>query len=160
MATGVLCAALATGGGAPVLMGLVVATGALVWAVLPKRPRLRSAIRIDPLAAPVALLAAALFAPYSIDQLALQNAATGYHAQNPHLFDMAWMALTLVVLGMLAAVLVAARRLVVWVALGATATGVAGLAFGESMVWSAGVAGLGIAAAVVAVVHRRLGRRR
>ena len=30
-------------------------------------------------------------------EIALQNAATGHHAQNPHFFDMAWLVTALVV---------------------------------------------------------------
>ena len=36
-----LCAALAPGGGAPFLVGVIVVTGALLWLAMPLRPRLR-----------------------------------------------------------------------------------------------------------------------
>ena len=55
--------------------------------------------RVDPLLTPLALVAAAVATPYVLDQIALQNAATGHHAQNPHYFDMAWLVTTLVVVG-------------------------------------------------------------
>ena len=74
--------------------------------------------------------------------------------------DMAWMATTLVVLSILSAVLVAARRLVVWVAAGALGTGVAGLALGEGTAWSLAVVGVGAVAAGAAVLHQRLGWER
>ena len=111
MATGVATAAAAPGGGAPALVGIVVVSGALLWLALPVRPRLRLPVRVDPLLTPLALVAAAVATPYVLDQIALQNAATGHHAQNPHYFDMAWLVTTLVVVGILGAVLPAVRRL-------------------------------------------------
>ena len=93
---GAACAVAAQGGGAPILMVVVGITGALLWASLPVRPRLRVHVQIDPLVMPVALVAGAVLLPYAVDQLALQNAATtGLHAENPHYFDMAWISVTL-----------------------------------------------------------------
>ena len=131
--------------------------GALLWVALPQRPRLRADVQIDPVLAPVALLAAAVFTPYAIDQIGLQNAATGYHAKNPHFFDMAWMTFTLAAIALLASVLPAARGLVLWLALGALATGTAGVAFGESTTWSLLVLCLGLAAGGAAAVRHRVG---
>ena len=89
----------------PPSSGIVVVSGALLWLALPVRPRLRLPVQVDPLLTPLALVAAAVATPYVLDQIALQNAATGLHAQNPHYFDMAWMVTTLVVVGILGAVL-------------------------------------------------------
>lgn len=156
VATGVVCAAIAPGGGAPFLVGVVVVTGALVWAVLPRRPRLRRPVRLHPLLAPVALLGAALLLPYVVDQLAAQNAATGgHHAQNPHLFDMAWMSLCLVVLAALAALLPSTRRLASWFAVLVGVTGAAGLAFGEDATRSWLTLGVGALAGLAGVLARR-----
>ena len=70
--------------------------------------------------------------PYAVDQLALQNAATtGYHSQNPHLFDMAWVVTTLTVLALLGAVVREARGLFAWVAGACTVIGAAGLVHGR-----------------------------
>ncbi|HET7195710.1 MAG TPA: hypothetical protein VFI99_12060 [Nocardioides sp.] len=160
MATGTVCSVFAPGGGAPILMGIIVLTGGLVWLALPQRPRLRSPLQLDPIAAPLALVAAAVFTPYVIAQERLQNAATGYHAQNPHYFDMAWMTLALTVLCVLGALLPAARGLVAWLAAGATVTGVAGLAFGEGTTWSLIVLALGLATTVGVAVGDRLRRSR
>jgi len=151
------CAAVAPGGGAPILMAVIAVPGALLWAALPQRPRLRTPVQIDPVLAPVALLAAAVFTPYAIDQIGLQDAATGYHAQNPHFFDMAWMTLTLTTAALLASALPAARRMVLWLALGALVTGAAGVAFGESTTWSLLVLCLGLAAGASAAVRHRVG---
>jgi hypothetical protein len=99
--------------------------------------------------APVALLGAAVLLPYVADQLAAQNAATsGHHAHNPHLFDMAWMSLSLVALAVLAAVLPSARRLGCWFALFTVATGAAGLAFGEDASRSWTTLGVGALAGI------------
>lgn len=154
--TGVACAAVAPGGGAPFLVGVIAVTGALVWAVLPRRPRLRRRLQLHPVLAPVALLGAAVLLPYVADQLAAQNAATsGHHAHNPHLFDMAWMSLSLVALAVLAAVLPSARRLGCWFALFTVATGAAGLAFGEDASRSWTTLGVGALAGIGWALTRR-----
>lgn len=127
MVTGVVCAAAATGGGAPYLVGIIVVTGALVWLALPVRPRLRLPARIDPALAPVAFVAAAVSTPYVLDQIALQNAAIGHHAQNPHFFDMAWLVTALVGMAMLAALLPGVRRLAAAAGAGLAWTGLMGV---------------------------------
>jgi hypothetical protein len=134
---------------------VIVVTGALLWWALPVRPVLRSAVQIDPVLAPVALVAAAWFLPYAIDQVALQNAATGYHALNPHFFDLAWMVVTLTVLGGLSALLPAARSLMWWVAGSTLVLGVAGLVFGEPTTWSLLALGLGVLAGGAAALRTR-----
>ena len=154
--TGVVCSAIAPGGGAPFLVTAIAVTGAMVWLALPLRPRLRTRLQLHPVLAPVALLGSALLVPYVVDQLAAQNAVTGgHHAVNPHLFDMAWMSLCLVTLAILAALLPAARHLVVWFAACTSATGVAGLAFGEDSTWSLLVAGVGALAGIAGALTRR-----
>lgn len=51
----------APGGGAPVLMGVLAATGALLWLAVPQRPALRGLqVRLDPLLAPVAAVGGAV----------------------------------------------------------------------------------------------------
>jgi hypothetical protein len=155
---GVALAVAAPGGGAPVLMGIVAVTGGGLWLALPRRPRLRAAVSVDPLLAPAALLSAAVFAPYAVSQLALQNAATGLHAENPHFWDMAWLTVVLSVTALLAAALPTARSLMWWLAAGATVIGVAGLAFGEGVTWSGIVLGVGLLSTGAALVRRRLDR--
>lgn len=127
MVTGVVCAVAATGGGAPYLVGIIVVTGALVWLALPVRPRLRLPTRIDPALAPVAFVAAAVSTPYVLDQIALQNAAIGHHAQNPHFFDMAWLVTALVGMALLAALLTGVRRLAAAAGAGLAWTGLMGV---------------------------------
>lgn len=154
--SGAGCAVASQGGGAPVLMAVVGIPGALLWAALPQRPRLRVRVQVDPLLMPVALLASAVLLPYAVDQLALQNASTtGYHAENPHYFDMAWIAVTLAAHALLAALVPAARVLAVGFAAAMVWTGAAGLALGESTSWSLAVVACGTLAAAAAVVVRR-----
>lgn len=157
---GLLLCVVAPGGGAPALMGIITVPGALLWLALPRRPRLRTAVQVDALLAPVALVAAAVFTPYAVEQVGLQNAATGYHAQNPHFWDMAWMTLTITVVALLGSLLPAARWLVTWLAVGATVTGAAGLAFGEGTAWSLVVLSLGLVAGGAVAARRRLDRAR
>ena len=153
--SGVLCAALAPGGGAPFLVGVIVITGALLWLAMPLRPRLKVPVRVDLVLAPLALALAAFLTPYAIGQIALQNAATtGHHSQNPHLFDMAWLAVTLIALAALAALLPTARSLVGWVAVSCLGLGVAGLAFGEGTTWSVVALAFGLASAGAAWLQR------
>ena len=151
---GLACAVAAPGGGALGLLVAVAVTGALLWAALPLRPRVRSQLQVDPVLTPVALLAAGLFIPYAVEQVGLQHAATGYHAQNPHFFDMAWLVLVLTVLGLCAASLPSARRLIGWLAAGAVVVGGAGLSFGEGRVFSALALGVGLLAAGAAAARR------
>ena len=157
---GGLLAVAAPGGGAPALMGAIAVTGALLWSALPRRPRLRSTWSVDPLLAPAALLSAAVFTPYALQQIGLQNAATGFHAQNPHFWDMAWMTVTLSITALLAAAMPAARSLVWWLAAGATTTGIAGLAFGEGTAWSGLMLTVGLLTAGAALARRRADRTR
>jgi len=153
--TGTVCAAIAPGGGAPALMVVLAVPGALLWLALPLRPRLRVPVQVDPVLAPMALLTSAWFATYAVDQLRAQNAVTsGLHLENPHLFDMAWVATTIVVTALLAAGLPQLRHLMGWVAGASVTIGLAGLAFGEPTTWSAVTLVLGVVAAVAATARR------
>jgi hypothetical protein len=155
-ATGVVTAAIAPGGGAPFLVGVIVITGALVWWALPLRPTLRARVDIDPVLAPVALLGCAVLMPYIVDQLAAQNRVhVGHHAENPHLFDMAWMSACMLVLVGAAALLPATRHLVGWFAGCTLALGGAGLGFGQDATWSLLVLGVGVVAACAAAARGR-----
>jgi hypothetical protein len=153
VATGAVCAAAATGGGAPILVGVIAVTGGLVWLALPARPRLRLPVRIDPLLAPVALVTAGIATPYVLDQIALQNAATGHHAQNPHFFDMAWLVTALVVLALLAALLPGVRRLGLVAGAALAWTGLMGVLLGIDRPFT--VLALAAGAALGAVSARR-----
>ena len=160
LGTGAACSVAAPGGGAPVLVALIAVTGFPVWLAIPRRPRLLGLDRqVDPVLAPVALLTAAFWTPYILDQLTLQNAATGLHAENPHFFDMAWLSSTLVVLALLAATLPAARRLALVTAGASVVIGVAGLAGGDGTTWSLLALALGAATAVAAGLRESLARR-
>jgi hypothetical protein len=153
-------AVVSQGGGAPILMAVVGIPGALVWASLPLRPRLRGALQVDPLLMPVALAASAALLPYAVDQLALQNAATtGYHSENPHFFDMAWISIVLAGYAVLSGLMAATRVLAVGFAGAMVWLGSAGLALGESTTWSASVLACGVLAAAASVVVRRRASR-
>jgi len=157
LGTGVAASAVAPGGGAPVLLAVATVTGAMLWAALPLRPRLRGTVSVDPVLLPLALLVGAVLMPYAVDQLALQNAVTsGLHAENPHLFDMAWTVTVLTVLALLGAVVREARSLFSWVGGACTVIGAAGLVTGESTVWSGAVLALG----ALSLLAPRLGRSR
>ena len=156
MVVGAGSAVAAQGGGAPVLMAIVGIPGALVWASLPLRPRLLVPVQVDPLLMPVALAASAVLLPYAVDQIALQNESTsGYHADNPHHFDMAWITVTLAGHALLAGLLPAARVLAGGVAVAMLVLGSAGLALDESTPWSLSVLACGVLAAGASVVVRR-----
>jgi hypothetical protein len=155
MATGVVAAAAATGGGAPALVGLVVVFGGLLWLVLPVRPRLRLPVQVDPVLTPLALVTAAVATPYVLDQIALQNAATGLHAQNPHYFDMAWMVSTLVVVAILGAVVPAVRRLALVGGMGLVWTGAMGLLLDSDRPWTGVLLALGVSLTIAAARRGR-----
>lgn len=154
-AAGAACAVVAPGGGAPVLVGLIVVTGALAWLALPLRPRLRTALQVHPLLAPLWLVAAAVTMPYVLEQLALQNAATGHHAANPHHFDMAWLAVTLVVLGLLSAVATRLRVLGLVAGAGLAWTGAVGVVLGVDRPWTLLALAVGVAATSLTVALGR-----
>lgn len=155
--TGIACAAIAPGGGAPYLVGVIAVTGALLWWALPARPELVRPVQVDPLLAPFGFALAAFLTPYAVHQLSLQNSTTNaYHLQNPHLFDMAWLASSVVVLAVVAALVPVARGLVGWAVACCTVLGVAGLAFGQGTAWSVTALGFGLAGAGLLVVRRRL----
>jgi hypothetical protein len=155
MAAGIVTAAAAPGGGAPALVGLVVVFGALLWLALPVRPRLRLPVRVDPVLTPLALVAAAVATPFVLDQIALQNSATGHHAQNPHYFDMAWLITTLVVIGILGAVLPAVRRLALVAGAGLVWTGAMGVLLAADRPWTVVLLVLGVPLTVVAARRTR-----
>ena len=151
VAVGVAASALSPGGGARELMAVITVPGILLWAALPLRPRLRGTVALDPVLAPLALVLAAVLLPYAVDQLALQVAATsGYHGENPHFFDMAWVTAVLAVLALLGAGIREARGLLRWVGGACSVIGGAGLVLGETVVWSASVLVLGVVTLVVA----------
>ena len=153
---GAVCAALAPGGGAPILVGVIAVTGVLLWWALPQRPELRGTFEVHPVLMPVALLITAVLVPYAIDQLRLQNAATtGHHSQNPHLFDMAWLVIVVMVLALVGALVREARGAFAWVGGCLAATGTAGLVFGEPVVWSGAVLALGMVAGLAAAETRK-----
>jgi len=130
--TGLVCTVAAPLGGAPFLLGVIVLTGLLVQAVLPFRGRLRDLeVRVAPAALTASLTFAAVAAPYVVQQLRLQHAATGHHAANPHFFDMAWLVCALVALALVSAFAVAGRALLVWAAGGTALIGIAMLAFSQ-----------------------------
>lgn len=147
---GILASLLAPGGGARELMAVITVPGALLWAALPLRPRLRGRVSVDAVLAPLALVVSALLLPYAADQLALQNATTtGLHAQNPHFFDMAWVTTVLAVLALVGASARGARSLFAWVGAGCGLIGGAGLVLGEPAAWSGGVLLVGVLALVL-----------
>jgi hypothetical protein len=149
VSVGLLAAAVSPGGGARALMAVVTVTGALLWAALPVRPRLRARVALDPVLTPLALAVAAVLVPFAVDQLQQQLATTaGYHAENPHLFDMAWVTLVLTVLALVGAAVPRARGLLTWAGGGCVVVGGGALVLGEPVTWSVMVLALGVLALV------------
>jgi hypothetical protein len=138
-------------------LGLIIAvTGALVWAALPLRPRLRGTLgSLDPALAPVAALTTALYVPFVLAQRALQGTSHDEHAQMTHYFDMAWLSLVLVALAVVAAFATGARRLAVWATAGTVVVGAARLGLTGEVPWSSAAIALGLAGTVVAVLRIR-----
>lgn len=152
-----LAGLLAPGNGGLLLAGIVVVTGVLLWLALPVRPG-RPAGGLDPLVAPVALAAAALYAPFVIDQAARQRAFADEHARMSHYFDMAWLGIVVVILLVAAALVPAARRLARVAGASSLVIGAARLAFTSDVTWSWLAAAVGVVAVAVAVapaVRRR-----
>jgi hypothetical protein len=157
VAGGVVAAALAPGNGGAVLAVVLIATGALLWAALPARPPLAGALRtldIDPVLAPIALLAAALLTPYLMHEAALQRAMADEHAKLSHYFDMAWVSTIVILFALLAAALRVARRLMGWAAGALLVLGGAALAFTDDTLRAWLTLLLGVAAVGGALLRR------
>jgi hypothetical protein len=152
VAAAVVAAALAPGNGGLFVAALVAITGALVWAALPLRPRIVPS-GLDPVLAPSALAAAALFVPFVLTEAGLQRGMHDEHAQFSHNFDMAWIGIALVLAAVAAATVPAARRLAVWAMLGVAVVGGARYAFTPETTWSLMAAGLGLLGAAAAVAR-------
>jgi hypothetical protein len=152
----VVAGALAPGNGGLFVAALVPITGALVWAALPLRPRI-DASGLDPVLAPLALAAAALFVPFVVTEAALQRGMGDEHAAFSHYFDMAWISVALVLAAVSAAAVPAARRLALWAMLGIAVVGGARFAFTPETTWSLLALGLGVVGA--AATGLRLARR-
>ena len=138
-----LAAALAPGNGGAVVAGIATVTVALLWSALTLRPR-TGGLDVDPVLAPLALLTAALYAPFAVDQGALQRHAGDEHAAFSHYFDMAWVGGILVVLAVAAAVVPAARRLVLAAMAGTVLIGAARYLITPEVTWSLLAMGLGL----------------
>jgi hypothetical protein len=152
----IVAAALAPGNGGLFVAGVVIVTGALVWTALPLRPQVVPS-GLDPVLAPLALGAAALFVPFVIAQSGLQRAMHDEHAEFSHNFDMAWIGVTLVLAAVAAATVPAARRLALAAMAGITVVGGARYLFTPETTWSMLAAGLGLLG--VAAGTARLARR-
>jgi hypothetical protein len=158
VAGAIVAAGLAPGNGGLFVAGLVIITGALVWTALPVRPRILPS-EPDPVLAPLALAAAALFVPFVITEAGLQRGMHDEHAAFSHNFDMAWIGVALVLAAVAAAAVPAARRLALAAMAGIAVVGGARYLFTPETTWSLLAAGLGLlgAAAVVARLARRAG---
>jgi hypothetical protein len=156
VAGAIVAAALAPGNGGLFVAAVVLITGALVWAALPQRPRLVPG-GIDPVLAPFALAAAALFVPFVLTEAGLQRGMHDEHAQFSHYFDMAWIGVALVLAAVAAATVRDARRLALWAMLGVAVVGAARLAFTPETTWSLLALGLGVLGAAASGLARRAG---
>jgi hypothetical protein len=145
----VVAAALAPGNGGLFVAAVALVSGALVWTALPLRPRLVPG-NLDPVLAPLALAAIALFAPFVLAEAGLQRGMHDEHAQFSHNFDMAWVGVALVLAAVAAAVVPAARRLALWALLGIAVVGAARFAFTPETTWSLTAVALGVLGASAA----------
>ena len=154
--TALLVAAFAPGAGGLALAVLCAVSTALLWAALPVRPRLRGQIQgLDPVTAPVALLAASLLTPFIIGEIWHQNHTHDEHTDMAHYFDMAWVSLTMVVLGIVAALVPAARRRAFWTSGGLLLVGASRMAFTPDVTWSLLAMALGAVGTAALVVRNR-----
>ena len=155
--SGLAMGLLAPGAGAlPVAVATVVTT-ALLWAALPVRPRLRGLLgHLDPVLAPVVLLAAALVTPFVAGEVDLQHTSGDEHADMAHYFDMAWICVALVLVGALAAVAPAARLRALWTTGGLALVGTARIVFTPDVTWSLLAITLGVLGTLAVLASRRL----
>ena len=159
--SGLAMGLLAPGAGALPVAVVTVVTTSLLWAALPVRPRMRGMLGsrgplLDPVLAPVVLLAAALMTPFVAGEVELQNASGDEHAHMAHYFDMAWISVALVLVGALAAAVPAARRRALWLTGGLTVIGAARTAFTAEVTWSVLAVALGLVGTVAVLADRRV----
>jgi len=153
----VACVLAPRAGALPVAIVACVSTG-LLWLALPARPRLRPLTAVlDPFITPIVLLASSLLVPFVLDQVGRQNEVHDEHAQMAHYFDMAWVSLALVLLGLVAAASPAARRLALWTTIGTAVVGASRLAFTASTTWSLLALLLGVLGTAVVLIRPRRG---
>jgi hypothetical protein len=112
LAAAVVTAVLTPGAGGALVSGFAVVTSAMLWLALPARtPLRRPTLELDPLGLPVVATLASFLVPFSVSEAGLQRAMLDEHAEYAHNYDMALVSLTLVMLGLAAATVPAARRL-------------------------------------------------
>lgn len=159
LAAGV-AAVLSPGAGAAPVAVITAVTGALLWAALPVRPRVRGAFAggLDLALAPVALLTAALVTPFALGQVELQRAMGDEHAEMAHYFDMAWVVFALLGLAACAALSASARSLSVWASAGLLVTGASRIVFTPDVTWSVLAMALGAAGLALTAVRVTPGR--
>jgi hypothetical protein len=158
-----VAAAALSGGLAPQSGGLgvgvvVLVTTGLLWWALPARLPLRVGTdALDPLAMPLALLAAALLVPYSLDEAGVQHTSHDEHAQLAHYFDMVWVALAVTGMMLAGAVLGRLRPLLAGTGgLAVLALSAAVLRAGDapSLLWCSGAAVIAAGVAALAAWRR------
>jgi hypothetical protein len=154
--TGLIAGAIAPGAGGLALAVYAAVTTGLVWAVLPVRPRLRGELTgLDPVIAPITLLGTALLTPFITGELHKQNHVHDEHTDMAHYFDMAWVSLIIVVLGVVAALVPSARRRAYWLTGGLVLIGATRMAFTPDVTWSLLAMALGAAGSVALVLRDR-----
>jgi hypothetical protein len=160
VATAAVSGVLAPQGGGLFVAGLALVTSALLWWALPVPVTLRNPTdRLDPVAAPLALLGSALLIAYAVAELRLQRTSGDEHALVAHYFDMSWLALT-AALALLAGAALGRHRpmlagAAVLAALAASALAIPAANDAPSLLWNAGAIGIS-----VAILTRTLWRRR
>jgi hypothetical protein len=146
-------------GGLGVGIVVLVTTGLLWWALpapVPLRARMDA---LDPVAAPLALLASALLVPYGLTEAGIQHTSHDEHAQMAHYFDMALVALAAAGMMLAGAVLGRARPLLAGtggLAVLALAAAVLRAKDAPSLLWCAGAAAI-VAGVVALAAWRRWG---
>jgi hypothetical protein len=110
---------------------------------------------LDPVLAPIVLLAAALVTPFVVGEVELQNTSGDEHAHMAHYFDMAWVSVALVLVGALAAAVPGARRRVLWLTGGMVLIGAARIAFTPDVTWSLLAVALGAVGTLAVLADRR-----
>jgi hypothetical protein len=156
VAASVLTAVAVPTNGAPVLAALVAVTAGLLWWALPERPTLRHALGDpDPVLAPLALLAAALFAPYALHQRHLQLTRHDEHATMSHYLDMVWLSSAVVAWLLVAAFARSCRRLAVIAGGTMLLIGAAGLLWQHRTTWFLLATALGAATMAAGALRSR-----
>ena len=157
---GVICGTLAPPNGGAAVAGVLAVSWGLIWLAMPVRPSFRGLVDgLDPVATPLALVAAAFYTPYVLDQAEQQRAMADQLSTQSHYFDNAWLVVAATLFAAVAAVSSRTTRLLLWAGVIQVVAGGAAIVWTDRGSWGYVVAALGLATLAAGRLRDLRGRR-